>query len=103
RSLSLPIRAATLAAATLVALPVVLVYDLMLAAIAGAWLIRDEGGLPAWEKAAFAVLFVLPFDARGIAESWHLPVAPFGSLALLTLVATHAFRAEGRSARYATV
>jgi hypothetical protein len=37
--LALPIRAAALAAATLVAIPVVLVNDLMLAAIAAAWLI----------------------------------------------------------------
>jgi hypothetical protein len=37
--LALPIRAVALAAATLVAIPVVLVYYLMLAAIAAAWLI----------------------------------------------------------------
>jgi hypothetical protein len=100
RGLSLPIRAATLAAATLVAIPVVLVYDLMLAAIAAAWLIRDESGLPVWEKAVLAVLFVLPLNARGIAEAWHLPVAPFVALTLLALAATHAFRAEARSAGY---
>jgi hypothetical protein len=98
---SLPIRAATLAAATLVAIPVVLVYDLMLAAIAAAWLIRDDSGLPAWEKAVLAVLFLLPFNARGIAEASRFPIAPLIALSLIALVATHAFRAEGRSARYA--
>jgi len=92
RGLSLSIRAATLAAATHVAIPVVLVYDLMLAAIAAAWLIRDESGLPVWEKAVLAVLFVLPLNARGIAEAWHLPVAPLIALALLALAATHTFR-----------
>jgi glycosyl transferase family 87 len=86
RGHSLPIRAAILAAATLVAIPVVLIYDLMLAVIAGAWLIR-EGALPGWEKVALAGLFVLPLDPRGIAEAWHLPIAPFLALALLALAA----------------
>src|SRR5262249_30263393 len=40
RKLSLPLRAASLAAATLAAIPVVLLYDLMTAAIAALWLIR---------------------------------------------------------------
>jgi alpha-1,2-mannosyltransferase len=91
--LSLPIRAATLAAATLVAIPVVIVYDLMLAAIAAAWLIRDESGLPAWEKVVLAGLFILPFNARGMAEAWQLPIAPLIALTLLALAAVHAFRA----------
>jgi hypothetical protein len=97
RGYSLSIRAATLAAATLVAVPVVLVYDLMLAAVAGAWLIR-EGGFQAWEKALLAVLFVLPFNARGIAEAWHLPIAPLVPLTLLALAAVQAFRPAARIA-----
>ena len=42
RRLSLPTRAAVLAAATVVAAPLVLLYDLMLAAVAAAWLVRDR-------------------------------------------------------------
>jgi hypothetical protein len=98
RGLSLPIRAAILAAATPVAIPVALVYDLMLAAIAGAWLIR-EGELRAWEKAVLAMLFVLPFNARGIAEAWHVPIAPLAPLALLALAIMHAFRLQTRITR----
>jgi hypothetical protein len=97
----LPIRAATLAAATLVAIPVVLVYDLMLAAIAALWLIRDQNGLPAWEKAVLAALFVIPFNARGIAEAWHFPVAPLIAVALLALTVMHAYRAGTLRAPYA--
>jgi hypothetical protein len=102
RGLPLPVRAATLATATLVAIPVVLVYDLMLAAIAALWLIRDQNGLPASEKAVLAALFILPFNARGIAETWHFPVAPLIAVALLALTAIHASRAGTRSAHYAT-
>jgi alpha-1,2-mannosyltransferase len=88
----LAIRAATLAAATLVAIPVALVYDLMLAAVAAAWLTREEGGLSAWENTTMAVLIVLALDPRDVAEVWHLPVAPFVAVAVLTLAAMRAFR-----------
>ena len=91
------------AAATLVAVPVALVYDLMLAAIAAAWLIRagGESGLPVWEKVALAGLFILPLNPRAIAETWHLPIAPVVALALLGLAGTNAFR-SGAFARYVT-
>jgi alpha-1,2-mannosyltransferase len=88
----LAIRAATLAAATLVAIPVALVYDLMLAGVAAAWLTRDEGGLLAWETVTMAVLIMLTLDPRDIAEAWHVPVAPFVAVAVLALAAMRAFR-----------
>lgn len=88
----LAIKAATLAAATLVAIPVALVYDLMLAAVAAAWLTRDEGGLSAWETATIGFLIILTFDPRDIAEAWHVPVAPFVAVAVLALAAMRAFR-----------
>ena len=95
----LPVRAATLAAATLVAIPVVLIYDLMLAAIAAAWLVRDEGGLSARETVALAILFILTLDPRGIAEAWHVPVAPLAALGMVALVAVHAFRTGASTVR----
>jgi hypothetical protein len=88
----LAIRAATLAAATLVAVPVALVYDLMLAAVAAGWLTRDEGGLSAWESATIGFLIILTLDPRDIAEVWHVPVAPFAAVAVLALTAMRAFR-----------
>jgi alpha-1,2-mannosyltransferase len=90
----LAIRAATLAAATLVAVPVALIYDLMLAAIAAAWLIRDEGALSAWEKATVGFLVILTLDPRDVAEAWHLPVAPFVAFTVLALAVMRAFRGK---------
>jgi hypothetical protein len=90
RGLPLPIRAATLAAATLVAVPVALIYDLMLAAVAAAWLVRDPAGLARWERVALAALFVLSMIPPGLAEAWHVPAGPIVALALLALVAKRA-------------
>src|SRR5262249_657818 len=102
RGSRLPVRAATLAAATLVAIPVVLIYDLMLAAIAAAWLLRDEDGLSARETVALASLFILKLDRCGIAEAWHVPVAPLAAAGMVALVAVHAFRAGASTVRYVT-
>lgn len=87
---ALPIRAAMLASATLVAIPVILIYDLMLAAVAVAWLVRAGGekGLPRWEKAALAGAFLLMLDPRDIAEASHVPLAPLVALALIIAIAT---------------
>jgi alpha-1,2-mannosyltransferase len=59
RGQSLPIRAAVLAAATPIALPVVLFYDLMLSGIALAWLVRwgQQHGFPAWSRTMIATLY----------------------------------------------
>jgi hypothetical protein len=102
RGYSLPVRAAILAAATLVAIPVVLIYDLMLGAIAAAWLIRDAGRLPAWVRTALACLFVLTLDPRGMAEASHIPIGPLVAIGVVALASAHAFRTDTRSARYAT-
>src|SRR5207249_7263727 len=83
RRLSLSTRAATLAAAALVAAPLALLYDLMLGVIAAAWLVRD-GNSPAawaWERITlsavylvlYATSFILAVD-RGFVERWRVPV-----------------------------
>jgi hypothetical protein len=94
RGLPLPIRAATLAAATLVAVPVALIYDLMLGAVAAAWLVRDPAGLTGWEKVALAALFVLSMVPPGLAEAWHVPAGPIAASALLALIAARALGAQ---------
>jgi alpha-1,2-mannosyltransferase len=93
----LPIRAAILAAATLVAIPVALLYDLMLAATAALWLARHNGGLSAAEKATIAVLMILSFDPRNLTEIWHIPAAPLVAVTVLTLAGVRAFRRETSS------
>jgi alpha-1,2-mannosyltransferase len=87
RDQSLELRGASLAAATLLAVPVVLLYDFMLAAVAAAFLIRAArrtGFLP-WEKAALVLVFVLPLLTLGIGQGWHVPVGPLASLLLLAM------------------
>ena len=94
RGLSLPIRAASLCAGTLVAVPVLLLYDLMLAAVAGAWLVRaalEDEWLPG-EKTLLAALFLVPLVTRDVGRAWHLPLAAPGLLLLLVLVALRARR-----------
>lgn len=91
----LPIRAASLVSATLVAVPLALFYDLVLAGIAGAWLLRADGKyrLPEWGKLVLAVLYVLCLNPRGLA-GWHLPVGSLVALAFAVLVAVIALRGE---------
>jgi hypothetical protein len=94
------IRAATLAAATLVAAPVALLYDFMLGSVAGFWFVRAgrEGGFAPWEKTALAALFPVPLMARALGDAWHVPAASVAALGLLSLVAIRCFR-SGRQAR----
>ena len=82
----LPIRAATLASATLVAAPVALFYDLMLAAVAAAWLLRASArhSLGDWQKVALAALLLLTLNTRSFSEDLHLPV---GALVVLGFAA----------------
>ena len=98
RDLPLPIRAASLVSATLVAVPLALFYDLVLAGVAGVWLLRSEGEyrLPDWGKLVLAGLYVLSLNPRGIAMAWRLPIGPLIAVALAALVATIALR--GKSA-----
>ena len=100
RDQSLELRGASLAAATLIAVPVVLLYDFMLAAVAAAFLIhaaRRTGFLP-WEKTALALVFVVPLLTLGIGQGWHVPVGPLASLLLLAMTLARVNRvASGRS------
>ncbi|HEX5321646.1 MAG TPA: glycosyltransferase family 87 protein [Stellaceae bacterium] len=95
RGLSLPLRAATLASATLVAVPLALLYDLMLGAVAVAWLYRDGKPALPWEKTAFAAVFLLLSDARNLAEQLHLPVFALAALLLFGLVGRRVFAELG--------
>ena len=92
RDLPLSIRAATLASATLVAVPIALSYDLMLATIAVAWLYRGDGGIsPSW-RIVLAGLFVACLYPASVADAVHLPTGPLVALGLFAVVAAHAWR-----------
>jgi Glycosyltransferase family 87 len=90
--LSLPLRAATLASATLIAVPLALLYDLMLGAVAVCWLVRETGEreAPAWEKTIIAGLYLALLDARGLAEQFHLPLTTLSALVVFALVTRRA-------------
>jgi len=91
--LSLPLRAAILASATLVAAPVAIFYDLMLGTIAVCWLVRDDGQpLSAAEKTFFVAITILLLDVRHLGESCHLPVAATAALGLFVIIARRALR-----------
>jgi hypothetical protein len=94
QELSLPMRAAALASATLAALPVVLFYDLMLASVAAAWLLRADGRgrLAEWEKVALVTLFLLTLNPRSLSEMSHLPIGPLVTLGFVALVVARVVR-----------
>jgi len=96
RRLSPATRNAVLASATLVAVPLSLLYDMMLGAVAGCWLLR--GGTddpPPWERTVLAAIYVAMLDGRGLAEALRLPVNTLAALALFALAAARAWRELG--------
>ena len=99
--LSLATRAAALAAATLIAVPVALVYDFLLAGIAMAWLVRAgrESGFLPWEKVTLATIFIAPLLSRNFGTATHVPLAQLALIALLALIARRALR-ENDKARH---
>lgn len=89
RGLALPIRAA-LTAATLVAIPVALMYDLMLAGAAAAWLVRDPAGFGRPGKAGIGGPVRAGHNPPALAETSHFPSGPIVALSLLGLTAVRA-------------
>src|SRR5256885_2232034 len=97
--LSLPIRAAVLAAATLVAAPVAIFYDLMLGTIAACWLVRDQGQpISPAEKTFFAAIVLLLLDVRDLGEAYRVRSAPCGGWGCLATGPSPAFREWGQGA-----
>jgi len=83
---------AVLAAASLLASPFMLDYDLMLLALPLTWLVREQansGALP-WEKTAMFAAFLLPLISRLAAARLGLPLGPPIVFALLLVVARRA-------------
>jgi alpha-1,2-mannosyltransferase len=102
RRLSLPIRAATLLAATMISIPVILFYDLMLGALAMAWLIQDgraNGFLP-WQKTLLSFLFVLPILSANIGRSSFPMATPLYAALLFAIIVAAGWR-EIRATRLA--
>jgi hypothetical protein len=93
RNLSLPVRGAVLASATLIAVPLSLLYDMMIGAIAACWLLSDASrdGMWTWEKTALALIYAAMLDSRTLAEALSLPVNTICVLVLFGLAVRRAF------------
>jgi alpha-1,2-mannosyltransferase len=90
RRLGLPLRAAALASATLIAVPVALFYDLLLAAVAVAWLYRSPEGLTPAERVLAAVSYLALLNSDRLAAATHAPIGPAIAGALFVCVAVRA-------------
>jgi hypothetical protein len=88
KGLSLPLRAAALLAATIIAVPLALIYDDMLAVLAIAWLVRAGRavGFLRWEKAILAAIFIAPLFSRNLGTATHIPLAMFATAALVGVI-----------------
>lgn len=86
RRAPLPVRAAALLAAGLVAAPMALFYDLMLVLAALCWLVRQgrDTGFPPWSRSVMATCWLLPGLTLFLGDR-HLPVGGLVAPALLLL------------------
>jgi hypothetical protein len=89
RRAPLPTRAAALIAGTLLAVPVLLLYDLMPLAVAGAWLLADARatGARKGELPTLLGCYVTPLLCRSIGLGFNVGVAPLASVATLIAAA----------------
>ncbi|HWD57077.1 MAG TPA: glycosyltransferase family 87 protein [Stellaceae bacterium] len=101
RGLSPAARNAVLASATLLAVPLSLLYDMMIGAVAGCWLLRGarsettHEAMPAWEKTALALIYAAMLDSRALAEALSIPVNTIAAVVLFALAARRALRELG--------
>jgi alpha-1,2-mannosyltransferase len=105
---TLPVRAAVLLAATPVAVPVLMFYDLMLVFVALVWISRVTimGGTPRWLTLAAAAVFMGPLLSGKLLVNSHWLVAcavASTSFALVLAVAWQARRPEQEQAMRALI
>lgn len=83
----LPVCAAALIAGTLLAVPLALLYDLMLISVCIAWLVRAAGetGFLPWEKSLLAFLFVIAFVCFFVGLVAKVPLGPLAPAIVLAL------------------
>ncbi len=89
------LRAATLLAATLLAVPLALVYDRLLLLVAIGWLVRDgrRGGFLPWEKTILLGAWFASLGEYTVGSLWHVPMGPQISFAILLLTLRRVERA----------
>jgi hypothetical protein len=95
RERRLPLRAAALLAAMPLAVPLVLLYDMLPLALAIAWLTREakETGLLPLEAPLLTAILLIALFGYTVASFTGIPLAPVASLLTLGLVARRVWRA----------
>ena len=95
RNISHPLRCASLLAATLLAVPLALLYDELLGLVAIGWLVREarkQGFLP-WEKFLLSAAYPLSLLTWTVGTAWHIPLGPLISMTVLSLCLRRVWRA----------
>jgi alpha-1,2-mannosyltransferase len=95
RGMSLPVRAATLLAATLLAVPLALLYDKLILLVAIAWLVREarQSGFQPWEKLLLLATYPVALLTWPVGNAWHVPIGPMVSGAVLLMCIGRVWRA----------
>jgi alpha-1,2-mannosyltransferase len=80
-------RAAALLGATLLAVPVALLYDRLLLLVAIGWLVREgrKNGFLNWEKSMLAAIWPASIATYTIGSLWHVPLGPVITFVVLGL------------------
>ncbi len=85
-----PVKAAALISGTILAVPVLLFYDLLIAAVAALWLIQDglRRGFRDYEISFLVFGFIVAALARALASGPHIPIGPLlpGGLLLICVM-----------------
>jgi hypothetical protein len=81
------VRAATLLSATLLAVPLALLYDSLLLLVAVGWLVREgrKSGFLPWEKTTLLAVYLATLVEYAVGEAVHLPLGPLVTMAVLLL------------------
>ena len=89
---SYAVKAASLVAGTILAVPVLLFYDLLIAAVAAAWLAQDglRRGFRDFELSFLVLGFTVPLLARPVAAGLHIPLGPLLPAGLLLMCVARA-------------
>jgi hypothetical protein len=99
RGVTRPLRSASLLAATLLAVPLALVYDELLVLVAIAWIVREaraRGFLP-WEKTLLLAIYPLSLLTWTTGRVLHVPLGPVIGFIVLLLCLRRVWRADGPS------
>ncbi len=84
-------RSIVLIAGAICASPLVLDYDLVMAAVAGAWFIGrvGPGGFAPWEKTLIAAMFAAPLVSRPLGLALHAPLSSLVCPLMMIFIIRH--------------